>query len=105
MTRRRKILIVATVALAAIGAGVGWAVAGDDDDETDRPITGTALQRASDAALAHVGQGRVTDTEAGDEEGAYEVEVTLDDGTQVDVHLDEAFNVIGTEPDSDETED
>ena len=29
----------------------------------------------------------------------YEVEVTLDDGSQVDVQLDEEFNVVGTEQD------
>ena len=37
----------------------------------------------------------MTETEVGDEEGFYEVEVTLDDGSQVDVHLDRDFNVLG----------
>jgi hypothetical protein len=41
----------------------------------------------------------VTETEVGDEESLYEVEVTLDDGTQVDVQLDEDFNVVGDERD------
>ena len=44
----------------------------------------------------------MTETEAGDEESYYEVEVTLDDGTQVDVQLDEDFNVVGDETDSDD---
>ena len=57
------------------------------------------LQRASSAALAYTGGGRVTEPEAGDEEGAYEVEVTRADGSQVDVHLDEDFNVLGTKAD------
>ena len=35
----------------------------------------------------------------GDEESYYEVEVTLDDGSQVDVQLDERFEVVGTEQD------
>ena len=35
----------------------------------------------------------------GDEEGAYEVEVTRSDGSQVDVHLDKGFHVIGEEAD------
>jgi len=40
----------------------------------------------------------VTETEVGDEESCYyEVEVTLDDGSQVDVQLDEGFNVVGDE--------
>ena len=51
------------------------------------------------AALAHTGEGRVTDTEVGDEESLYEVEVTLDDGSQVDVQLDGDFEVVATEVD------
>lgn len=99
--RKPTKFVIAGVAVAAVigaGAGIGVAISGDDD-ETDVPITGAALDRAIDAALAYVGEGRVTETEVGDEEGAYEVEVTLDDGRQVDVHLDEAFNVLGTEAD------
>jgi len=36
----------------------------------------------------------VTDTEVGDEDSYYEVEVTLGDGSQVDVQLDKAFKVV-----------
>lgn len=105
MTRGTKILIGtgALVALAvAGGAGVALATAADDDDE---PITGPALEQASAAALAFTGGGRVTDTEVGDEESYYEVEVTLDDGTQVDVQLDERFVVVGSEADDDTVDD
>jgi uncharacterized membrane protein YkoI len=94
-------VVVLVLAVAAIAAGIAIG-AGRGDDET--PITGTALERASDAALAHTGGGRVTDTESGDEEGAYEVEVTLPDGSQVDVHLDASFDVIGDEADGNEDE-
>ena len=108
MQRRNLVLIVggATVA-AALAVGGGIAAAGGDDDanETDVPITGADLERATAAALAHTGGGRVTDTEVGDEESLYEVEVTLEDGSQVDVQLDERFNVVGDEADSDTTED
>ena len=38
----------------------------------------------------------MTETEVGDEEGAYEVEVTRADGSQVDVHLDKDFNVLSS---------
>ena len=69
------------------------------DDGTEQPITGSALDKASRAALDHTGRGEVTETEVGDEEGYYEVEVTMDDGSQVDVHLDRDFKVIGTEGD------
>ena len=43
----------------------------------------------------------MTETEVGDEESYYEVEVTLDNGSQVDVQLDESFNVVGSEGDRD----
>ncbi len=75
----------------------------DDDDEDpndkDIPITGPDLDRASEVAINHLGGGTVTETEIEDEESYYEVEVTLDDGRQVDVQLDENFNVVGTESD------
>jgi uncharacterized membrane protein YkoI len=106
MRRRTKIVIAATAAGALALGGAGWAVAGDADDDADEtPITGAALDQASAAALAHTGEGRVTGTEVGDEESYYEVEVTLDDGTQVDVQLDEAFRVVSGEADDDTAED
>lgn len=64
---------------------------------TDVPITGADLEQTSASALARTGGGRVTETEVGDEESRYEVEVTVDDGSQVDVQLDERFEVVGTE--------
>ncbi len=100
MQRRTITLIAGGVAIAVGLAGAGAVSASSDDDgDDDVPITGAALDQASAAALDHLGGGRVTDTEVGDEEGYYEVEVTLDDGRQIDVHLDEGFSVIGTEAD------
>ena len=86
--------------VAANGAGTGIAAATSGEDH-ERPITGEALTRASAAAIAHAGGGCVTGTEVGDEEGYYEVEVTLSDGRQVDVHLGHDFNVLTTKPDRD----
>jgi uncharacterized membrane protein YkoI len=101
-----KLAVAAASGVAAAAASIGIAVANSgDDDETERPISGDALQKASDAALEHTGGGSVTGTEVGDEESLYEVEVTLDDGHQVDVQLDESFAVVGTEGDDDSTED
>ena len=85
--------------LVAAVAGGAAVAAGGDDDATEQPISGAALERASDAALAHTGGGRVTGTEVGDEESYYEVEVTLADGSQVDVQLDATFDVVGSEND------
>jgi uncharacterized membrane protein YkoI len=92
----KKIVIAVALAVAVTAGAAGIAI-GAGGKDSDEPITGAALARASEAALAHTGGGRVTDTEAGDEEGVYEVEVTLDDGSQVDVHLDASFAVLGDE--------
>ena len=80
---KRRSTIIATVAAAAVLAGAGFGIAraqGGDDDETDTPIGGAELDRASAAALASTGGGRVTGTEVNDEESYYEVEVTLNEG-------------------------
>jgi len=76
-----------------------------EDEEEDIPITGSALDRASAAALDHIGEGQVSDTEVGDEEGYYEIEITLNNGNEVDVHLDENFKVLGIEYEDEEEDD
>jgi hypothetical protein len=98
MDRKAKLIVGGALTVALLGGGAGAALAAGGAD-TEAPITGPALQAASAAALAHTGGGRVTDTEAGDEDGAYEVEVTSDDGSQVDVHLDRGFRVLGSKAD------
>jgi uncharacterized membrane protein YkoI len=106
MGSKLKRVLIGIAALAALALG-GTAIAtatGGDDDGSETAITGQALDRASAAALDHTGGGKVTGTEAGDEEGAYEVEVTRDDGSQVDVHLDEGFNVLNEVDDDDNGE-
>ena len=95
--RSRTVLIGVGLATALGAGGVAFAGAGGDDDGSDRAITGPALDRASAAALEHTGGGRVTGTEAGDEESLYEVEVTRSDGSRVDVQIDRGFRVVGTE--------
>ncbi len=98
MHHKTRIAIVAgALAIATVGGAVAGAAASSDDHET--PITGADLDRASTAALSYTGGGRVTDTEVGDEESYYEVEVTLDDGSQVDVQLDRTFEVVGSKAD------
>ncbi len=106
MPSKTRLLIFGLSATAATGMIAGPAAADlVTGDGGEIPITGQALERASTAALAEVGGGTVTDTEVGDEEGYYEVEVTLDDGRQVDVHLDRDFTVIGTEADGPDDSD
>jgi uncharacterized membrane protein YkoI len=116
-SKRKRRTIPAALALGAVLAvGVGGVAvaasatsadnpsenpAGEDADDAaegpDIPITGPDLDRASAVALEFTGEGRVTATEIEDEESYYEVEVTLDDGSEVDVQLDESFAVVGTD--------
>jgi hypothetical protein len=100
MNRRTKLIIAGgalTLTALAGAATAAQAASSGDDDEQEAPITGTDLERATEAALSYLGEGTVTGTEVGDEESYYEVEVTLPGGGQVDVQLDEAFQVVGTE--------
>ena len=86
----------AAVVLVVGGAGVVRAASGDDV-----PLEGKIFDRAKASALQHLGGGTVVETEVGDDGAAYEVEVQLDDGSQVAVELDESFRVIGSDPDDD----
>ena len=92
--RTRNLVVGAGIVVGGVaGAGVAVAAAGDDP-----PITGSDLDKASAAALAHTGGGRITETDTGGAQ-AYEVEVTLDDGRQVEVEMDQDFNVLSSDRD------
>jgi uncharacterized membrane protein YkoI len=104
MRSRTKVALVAG-ALALGAAGIATAVGASSNDDREAPITGVAFEQASQAALAYTGGGRVTETEVGDEDSYYEVEVTLDDGSQVDVQLDANFAVVGSEVDHEDGAD
>lgn len=101
-----------TVGVLGVSAGVAGAetgvlrsVTGAVTGSDDAPIVGEALEKAVAAATAAVGEGEVTDTEAdSDGDSAYEVEILKADGEQVEVNLDSAFKVIGSEVDDDSDE-
>ncbi len=78
--------------MLALGAG---GVASATGDDSAQQATGSNIEKAKSAALEHTNGGRVTGTEIGDEEGYYEIEITQDDGTRVDVHLDRDLDVLG----------
>lgn len=110
MNRRTKIAIAAAATVGVVAAGTGGALAatgddGDDRDDRQEALSGEELDRASAAALEHTGGGRVTDSEREDEESLFEIEVTLDDGREVDVQLDERYRVVGTEEDRRDSDD
>jgi uncharacterized membrane protein YkoI len=107
--KRKGVMIAAGAIVAMAGGGAaiaGAAGSGDREDRgPDRAIAGSALERASQAALQATGGGKVTETEQGDEESYYEVEVTKADGSQVDVQLDRSFDVVGSKTDREERGD
>ena len=95
-------LVAAAVAvLLLIGAGVAYATGGDSSTQP----TGDNIDRAKSVALDHTNGGTVTETEVEDEEGYYEIEVTRDDGSQADVHLDRDFNILTTSADNESPDD
>jgi uncharacterized membrane protein YkoI len=99
----RTLMIAAAVAMlvALGGAGIAYANGGDSEEQ----LTGPDAQKAKSAAIAAVGGGTLTEVERDDGNGTsggvYEVEVTRDDGSQVEVHLDGDYNVVGQEADED----
>jgi len=101
----RRVVMIVAVGITIVGVSAGVALAAGRFDDTEKPITGAALTQASAAALVSTGGGEVTETEVGDEDGYYEVEVTLASGRQVDVHLDRSFAVISAHADADKAGD
>jgi len=98
--RKKKLALIAAVVVAVGAASTGIAIAAGAGGD-DKPLTGSTLEQAKAAALAHTGGGTVTETEVGDDGAAYSVEIRLDDGSQVEVGLDEDFNVIARTGDDD----
>ncbi len=99
MNRRTTWIAAGALAVLIAAGAVGMTLAQGGD--TDEPLSGTNLDRATQAALEHTGGGTVIETEVGDDGAAYGVEVRLDDGTVVEVQLDENFQVTGDEADDD----
>lgn len=97
MQRRTRSIAAAGLAVAVAALAAAASADGDSDSE----LTGSTRDRAVAAALAATGGGTVLETEAGDDNAAYGVEVRLPDGRQVEVNLDRSFKVIGQEADED----
>jgi uncharacterized membrane protein YkoI len=100
--RVRTLVITAAVVamlLALGGAGIAYANGGDSEEQ----VRGPNAEKAKSAAIGAVGGGTVTEVEPDDGigTGVYEVEVTREDGSQLEVHLDGAYNVVGQQADED----
>jgi uncharacterized membrane protein YkoI len=97
----KTLVIAAAVAMLVALGGAGIAYANGTDSEEQ--LTGPEADKAKSAAIAAVGGGTLTEVERddGDGTGVYEVEVKRDDGSQLEVHLDGDYNVVGQEADED----
>ncbi len=97
----KKRTIVATMAGVVLAAGItggAVAVAGSSDDG-EGTASGPAADQAVAAAVAETG-GTANAVERDNEKGAtWEVEVTKDDGSVVDVRLDATYKVIAVDSD------
>jgi uncharacterized membrane protein YkoI len=124
MTAKIKKILLAVAALAALalgGAALADATSGGNDsatqeqtDTSDRGDRGehsdagdhglpADLAARARAAAAQATGGQPGATERDGENGAtYEVEVTRPDGSQADVRLDEQFEVVVVEDDSED---
>ena len=98
-----RTLVIAAAVVAMLvalgGAGIAYANGGDSEEQ----LTGPEAQKAKSAAIAAVGGGTVTEVERddGNGTGAFEVEVARDDGSQLEVHLDGGYDVVGQQADED----
>ena len=99
MVAQKVKILIALLATMVLLLGVSVAYATGSGGAPLGQATGSDIEKAKSVALDHV-DGRVTgSTEIGDEEGAYEVEVIREDGSQIDVHLGRDFNVLSTPAD------
>src|SRR5918993_1090132 len=100
--RRGTLILVAIAVVVLLLVVVAYAAAGGAASEEH--LTGLDAERAKSAAIAAVGGGTVTEVERDDDgygPGVFEVEVTRDDCTQVEVHLDGDYNVVSQQADED----
>jgi uncharacterized membrane protein YkoI len=99
--RSKRVILPTIAAVAVLGAGgVVWSSASGAD------LEGGDRERVGTAAVEAVGGGEAVDVENSDDPGeAYEVEVRQEDGTEVDVALDEDLNVVHQETDDDDADD
>ena len=103
MKRSLKWTLIAVPTVLVVAAATAFAA--DAPPFGSDEIQGADRDRAVEAAIAHVGGGTAISTEDRDEDSPYEVEVRTDNGSIVDVDLDDSFRVIGTDSDDDRYDD
>ena len=101
MTKSRKFLIVGGSILAISAGGAGAAMATGAGESGDQNVTGAGADQATAAALQITHGGTANSVERDSENGAtWEVEVTKPDGSTVDVRLDQNYDLVVVEGDS-----
>jgi len=98
--RSKRVIVTTLAAVTAVAAvsvgGLLWTSAANAD------VPSGDRDRVAAAAVKAVGSGTAVDVETSDDAGqAYEVEVRKDDGTEVDVALDQNLNVVTQAADTD----
>jgi hypothetical protein len=100
MKARKTIVALGAAAVVALGAG-GAAIAQSGGEEAEKSATGPQAERAKAAALKITHGGTANAVERDSENGAtWEVEVTKPDGKTVDVRLDQQYDLVVVEGDS-----
>lgn len=87
-----------TISTAVLAAAIALSLTACGGE--DSSVSTSDRDKATEAALAATGGGAVSDADRGDSDDgyAYEVEVTFSNGADVDVELDENFNVTNSPP-------
>jgi len=63
-------------------------------EDAEKPVTGSAAEKAKAAALEAVGSGTAGEVTTDYFGTGYEVTVAKSDGTKVEIHLDSSFNAM-----------
>jgi hypothetical protein len=63
-------------------------------EDHEKAVTGNAADKAQAAAVRAVGEGTAGDVTTDYFGNGYEVTVTKSDGSKVEIHLDESFNIM-----------
>ncbi len=101
---RRRLIIGIVAAVAAVSIAGGAVAYGSA--ESERNITGPQADRAKEAALEATGGGTATGVELDADGGAkWEVEITETDGSTVEVTLDDRYEVVAIEGDTESGDD
>lgn len=104
---KKRIAAVAGLALAtSVTGGVAVAGGGEDPEPGSQNYTAEQADAATQAALSATDGGTANAVERDPENGAtWEVEVTRPDGTAVDVRLDDAYDVVVIEDDTEDSDE